>query len=697
MNDRLWWQEPLTILAQFYEINQTVPHGRAAIERLVRWKLASGFNAEHLLLNYSMIEGTGGDDAKAYLFKNDHGYQEDWLAEYLPIANRLGLRVIIYFNCHWFKLGTFPSDYYVVEANGTPKVLYGNGGGVCARGPFRNWSEKIADALGRYTIDGVFLDGPVKDTCWCPTCRAEFQARFGSPMPDNLAQLPPDTRTAMEDFLDAAPLGYMEAFGRSLRKHNPEAILFCNGGSARQMRESLPYTQMLGEEGGFIGYGPLSSVFPFNSGRAAKLLECRARGRGRIVYCDCGFKVYDYHAHPKGEIARMYAGAIANGANVWFLPWRSALKSPGLKLAQTFNLLIRRHADSLTNGQSLAEAAVLHSPLNLELAGSIRSASGDDVNKREVLARRLVVPRHEAEFEGIYAALTRSGYPFDTVEEDTLLSDELPSRIKLLILPAVGAMSDAMAECLRHFVAGGGRLLATFDSSLFDEHGNRRANYALADVFGADLVGDIQGPSGLDYLAVTGRTPLAAGLSQTLLPCPEYWWLVKAAPSAKCPVYYHARMPRRYAALPPVSTDPAVVSHKFGKGSAIFIPSSMGALSLSYRFPDIRLLLKNAACLLAPPPITVADGDEFVETTLRRGASGAVVAHLVNWASGERPASRAIPLGPLQVTIRLPASFGKPRTAYLAMAKRNVRVTGKGRIASLVVPRLDEYEAIVME
>jgi len=72
------------------------------------------------------------------------------------------------------------------------------------------------------------------------------------------------------------------------------------------------------------------------------------------------------------------------------------------------------------------------------------------------------------------------------------------------------------------------------------------------------------------------------------------------------------------------------------------------------------------------------------------------VAHLINWASGERPASRAIPLGPLGVNIRLPDGFGKPRAARLAMAKREVRVTVKGRIASFVLPRLDEYELAIL-
>jgi hypothetical protein len=279
-----WWQRPMVIMSHAADANPKTTRSAAAIERLVRWKRSAGFDAEHLMLNFSMFEGKGGDDSRFYYFRNFHGCREDWLSRYLPIAHKHGLRVIVYFNCHWFKPDAFPADHYVVDPAGKPKVIYGDGGEVCCRGPFRAWSERMAEDLGRYPIDGVFLDGPVKDACWCPHCRAAFRARTGGDLPQNPSACPAPMPELYEAFTTDMPVGYMEAFARGLRKHNPDAVLYCNGGDGRQMRESLPWTQWIGDEGGFIGYGPLSGEFPFNVGLSAKRMEHRARGRARVIF-----------------------------------------------------------------------------------------------------------------------------------------------------------------------------------------------------------------------------------------------------------------------------------------------------------------------------------------------------------------------------------------------------------------------------
>lgn len=697
MTANKWWLKPTAILAHFHKINQAPEHDPRALDRLVRWKLKSGFDAEHLLLNYTMLEGKGGDDSRAYLFRNFHGFKEDWLSLYLPIAQKHGLRVLVYFNCHWFKPDTFPSDYYVVDASGKPKVIYGDGGQICCRGPFRAWSKAFAEDLGRYPIDGVFLDGPVKDACWCVHCRAAHQALFGSPINAQLAACPPEHAEKFEAFRREMATGYIQAFAEGLHRHNPGAVIYCNGGDARQMKETLPWTQLVGAEGGFIGYAPLAGEFPFAPGRIARGLEACAHGRGRVVFCDCGFKRFDYHVHPKTEIARMYAGTISHGASPWFLIWKDAVKSPGIQTALQFNRLLRKHREDLADGCSLAEAAILRSHSNMELAGATSAASGDDVNLESAGRKRLAAPKHAWEFNGLYAAMARSGYPFDIIEEDALFDDERLPRYRLIILPGISALSDAAAARIRLFVRQGGRILATFDTGLFDEQGIQRSDFALADVFGIRPGAVLAGPSTLDYMAVSGKHALTAGLSQAILPCPEYRWLVLPKASTKTLLRFYEPMSRRYAALPEISRYPAATLNRFGKGLALFFPCSIGDLSLRYRFPDMRKLLINAARFLAPPPIDITGApDEFVETSLRRGASGAITAHLINWASGERPAERAIPLGPIRVSIRLPRNFTKPKTARLAMAGINVGCCMKNRRLCFEVRNLEEYEMAVV-
>lgn len=61
MSDQLaWWQYPIVIQSHSYQVD--LPHDPAGLEALVRWKREAGFDAEHLILNFSMFTGKGGDD-----------------------------------------------------------------------------------------------------------------------------------------------------------------------------------------------------------------------------------------------------------------------------------------------------------------------------------------------------------------------------------------------------------------------------------------------------------------------------------------------------------------------------------------------------------------------------------------------------------------------------------------------------------
>ena len=52
---------------------------------------------------------------------------------------------------------------------------------------------------------------------------------------------------------------------------------------------------------------------------------------------------------------------------------------------------------------------------------------------------------------------------------------------KLLVLPNIACLSDAQCAQLRAFVAAGGSLVATYETSLYDEWGAPRPQFGLAD------------------------------------------------------------------------------------------------------------------------------------------------------------------------------------------------------------------------
>ena len=54
-------------------------------------------------------------------------------------------------------------------------------------------------------------------------------------------------------------------------------------------------------------------------------------------------------------------------------------------------------------------------------------------------------------------------------------------------MPNIAALSDAQCDQLRKFVESGGSLVATFETSLYDEEGKPRSNFGLTDLFGVSF------------------------------------------------------------------------------------------------------------------------------------------------------------------------------------------------------------------
>jgi hypothetical protein len=82
---------------------------------------------------------------------------------------------------------------------------------------------------------------------------------------------------------------------------------------------------------------------------------------------------------------------------------------------------------------------------------------------------------------GLAQALVELHVPFNVVLDDDLTTDH---GYRVLVLPNSACMSDSDAEGIRSFVENGGGLVATGDTSLYDERYRIREDFALAEVFG---------------------------------------------------------------------------------------------------------------------------------------------------------------------------------------------------------------------
>ncbi len=73
---------------------------------------------------------------------------------------------------------------------------------------------------------------------------------------------------------------------------------------------------------------------------------------------------------------------------------------------------------------------------------------------------------------GITEALLRARIPYLPVHADDVAKE--PGKFAVLILPNIGVLSDSQCALIRKHVEGGGSLIATGATSLFDEWGNTR-------------------------------------------------------------------------------------------------------------------------------------------------------------------------------------------------------------------------------
>jgi len=97
------------------------------------------------------------------------------------------------------------------------------------------------------------------------------------------------------------------------------------------------------------------------------------------------------------------------------------------------------------------------------------------------------------EIDGWSQALMAEHVPFEFLIAESTTPEAL-RRFDLVLLPNVCHVSDDFCAAISRYVQDGGRVLAVGETSLGDEEGNRRAEFALSRVFGISWNGASEGP-----------------------------------------------------------------------------------------------------------------------------------------------------------------------------------------------------------
>lgn len=370
----------------------------------------------------------------------------------------------------------------------------------------------------------------------------------------------------------------------------------------------------------------------------------------------------------------------------------------------------------LINRKPVANVGVVWSQENMDFYG--RDNAGELV---------------ELPWRGMTQALIRARIPYLPVHADHIARDA--SQFSVLILPNLALMTNEQVAAVRKFVDNGGSLIATGDTSLFDEFGDPRADYALADLFGAHLVtarntkNDIKeekmageayhtymrltpelraqmtGPHTKNEPKVTGkRHAILKGFEETdILPYGGLLEPLKVDAGAEVLMTFIPQFPvyppeKAYMRTPQTDIPGLIIKPTAKGGRVAFIPADVDRQFGRSNLPDHGNLLANIVRWTTKDDLAVTvDGAGLVDCHLYQ-QEGKLVLHIVNLTSAgtwRQPLDELISVGPFKVKVKLPGSVSGKNCQPLVTTGK-IPVTVANGYAQFEIKSILDHEVIVI-
>jgi hypothetical protein len=305
--------------------------------------------------------------------------------------------------------------------------------------------------------------------------------------------------------------------------------------------------------------------------------------------------------------------------------------------------------------------------------------------------------------QGLYYALIEGRFLFDFVHQEDLSAQTL-QRYRALLVPNAAYLSDGQCRQIREYVAGGGSLFATFETSLYDEWGERRREFGLADLFGASASGDVVGPTNNSYMRIEQRSPITSGFDgTTLLPGPENRVPITVASGEPLTLTvvpsYPAFPPEMVIPREPKTKEPAAIFRQRGRSRIAYLAGDVDRTFWLSTNTDLGRLLRNAVGWVRgeAPPLLSLDGPGVIEAFAWETEPGYAL-HLVNYTNPHMMRGwvrELYPVGPMRVEWRLPEGRSITKAQGLRAGRSLTMSQGGGRVL-VEIPSITDYEVIAL-
>ena len=569
---------------------------------------------------------------------------------------------------------------------------------TCALGPynFEFMTEVTREIVSLYEVDGIFSNRwSGSGMCYCEHCQANFRTFSGLDLPRTSNPQDPARRQYLV-WHQQRLFELWRLWDAEIRKINPGASYIANAGGGalsgldmKTIGELAP--TLFADRQARRGIMP-----PWSNGKNGKeymaTMGRKAIGGIFSMGVEEPYRWKDSVQHSE-EIRLWAIDGIAHNLRPWFTKFNGkVVDARWMKAVEDVYVWHWRNERYLRNEQSLARVAMVYSQQTASFYGGDRAQA-----------------RVEDHALGFYHALVQARIPFDMVH-DHLLDAAHVGRYRTLVLPNIAALSDAQCRQLAEFVRGGGSIVATHETSLYDEWGVRRDDFGLASVFGASFTGKADTDVHNSYLNVdkdpAGRFhPVVHGLEDAGRIINGVQWLHTrpaqagyAAPLTLLPSFPDLPMESVYPRVP--HTDvPAVYLREEGRGRVVYFPFDLDRTFWEVLSPDHGLLLRNAvhwACNEEQP--LMVEGEGVLDVSLWE-QQDSIAAHLVNLTNPmmmKGPVQEVIPSPPQSVRIRIPAGR-RVKQVHLLVSDKPAGAAISGQTITVELASIDLHEVIAVD
>jgi len=622
-------------------------------------------------------------------------------------------------------------DWFAVDATGRP-YRAGELYVTCVNGPY--YEEFIPDVLreivARSHPEG-FTDnswsGLGRDNiCYCANCEKKFRAWHNQALPRARNWDDPVYRAWIR-WNYARRLEIWDLNNQITRAAGGPDCLWIgmNGGSVTGQSQQFRDYRAICERAEIVmlDHQARTDALGFQDNGVAGKLVHGLLGWDKLIpesmaMYQQGRPVFRLASKPEPEARLWVLEGFAGGIQPW---WHHVgAYHEDRRMYRTIEPLNRWHKENealLVNREPVAAAGLVWSQQNADFFGRDN-------------AQELV----DLPFRGFVNALVRARIPWIPVHADHIERDA--AKMSVLVLPNLGVMSEAQCESVRRFVARGGGLVATGESSRFDETGESPGDFALSETFGAhvpanrdrtdwtvrirragetnhtylrltpELRAQVYGPkTGAEPMAVGKRHPVLRGFDETDI-LPFGGVLESLDLNSDCQVLatyipaFPTYPPETAWMREPRTGIPGLIARTAPAGGRIlFMPADLDRRCARDNLPDHADLLANGVRWAARDAVPLAvDGPGFIDCHLYRQGH-CLILHLVNLTNAgtwRAPVHELIPVGPLRVQIKMPDGVTGAGVRSL-VSGRKISSARKAGLVSFEVKSILDHEVAVIE